>query len=241
MVKKKIMMIVEIILIIIFLFSCYKIFSKLHSYKVDGNTYDAIRNEYTEEIQKTSENIDYKGIYDKLKGLNNDYKGWITVENTDIDYPIVQGTDNDFYLKHDFNKNESISGCIFMDYLNDEDNDDNVMLYGHNMRNGSMFSKLQNFKENEFFNQNNKIIIKDEDGSHSYEAFSVYVLKPGDKLGQINYSSKEEFNEYIKYIKNKSFYNSDINVEKGDKILTLVTCTYEIDDARTIVHAKLVK
>ena len=239
--KKKIMTFIEIVLIIVFLFSCYKIFSKLHEYKTDGKTYDAVRQEYIEEIQKSPENIDYKGIFDRLKGINGDYKGWITVENTDIDYPIVQGTDNDFYLKHDFNKNESTSGCVFMDYLNEEGKDDNTVIYGHNMRNGSMFSKLQKFKENEFFNQNNKVIIKDENGEHTYEVFSVYVLKSGDKLGKINYSSKEEFDEYVKLIKNKSFYTNDVKVEKGDKILTLVTCTYEIDDARTIVHAKLVK
>lgn len=239
--KKKLMTIIELILIVIFLFSCYKIFTKLNAYKTDGKTYDAVRQEYIEEVQKSPENIDYKGLYNKLKESNADYRGWITVENTDIDYPIVQGTDNDFYLKHDFNKKESISGCVFMDYLNEVDKDDNIILYGHNMRNGSMFSKLQNFKENEFFYQNNKVIIKDEAGEHTYEVFSVYVLKPGDKLGKINYSSADEFNEYIKFIKNKSFYASDIKVEKGDKILTLVTCTYEIDDARTIVHAKLIK
>lgn len=235
------MTIIELILVVIFLFSCYKIFTKLNAYKTDGKTYDAVRQEYIEEVQKSPENIDYKGLYNKLKESNTDYRGWITVENTDIDYPIVQGTDNDFYLKHDFNKKESISGCVFMDYLNEVDKDDNIILYGHNMRNGSMFSKLQNFKENEFFYQNNKVIIKDEAGEHTYEVFSVYVLKPGDKLGKINYSSADEFNEYIKFIKNKSFYASDIKVEKGDKILTLVTCTYEIDDARTIVHAKLIK
>lgn len=235
------MTIIELILVVIFLFSCYKIFTKLNAYKTDGKTYDAVRQEYIEEVQKSPENIDYKGLYNKLKESNADYRGWITVENTDIDYPIVQGTDNDFYLKHDFNKKESISGCVFMDYLNEVDKDDNIILYGHNMRNGSMFSKLQNFKENEFFYQNNKVIIKDEAGEHTYEVFSVYVLKPGDKLGKINYSSADEFNEYIKFIKNKSFYTSDIKVEKGDKILTLVTCTYEIDDARTIVHAKLIK
>ena len=239
--KKKLMTIIEIILVVIFLFSCYKIFTKLNAYKNDGKTYDAVRQEYLEEVQKSPENIDYKGLYNKLKASNADYRGWITVENTNIDYPIVQGTDNDFYLNHDFNKKESISGCIFMDYLNEVDKDDNIILYGHNMRNGSMFSKLQNFKENEFFYQNNKVIIKDEAGAHTYEVFSVYVLKPGDKLGKINYSSAEEFDEYIKFIKNKSFYTSDIKVEKGDKILTLVTCTYEIDDARTIVHAKLMK
>lgn len=239
--KKKLMTIIELILVVIFLFSCYKIFTKLNAYKTDGKTYDAVRQEYIEEVQKSPENIDYKGLYNKLKESNTDYRGWITVENTDIDYPIVQGTDNDFYLKHDFNKKESISGCVFMDYLNEVDKDDNIILYGHNMRNGSMFSKLQNFKENEFFYQNNKVIIKDEAGEHTYEVFSVYVLKPGDKLGKINYSSADEFNEYIKFIKNKSFYASDIKVEKGDKILTLVTCTYEIDDARTIVHAKLIK
>ena len=239
--KKKLMTIIELILVVIFLFSCYKIFTKLNAYKTDGKTYDAVRQEYIEEVQKSPENIDYKGLYNKLKESNADYRGWITVENTDIDYPIVQGTDNDFYLKHDFNKKESISGCVFMDYLNEVDKDDNIILYGHNMRNGSMFSKLQNFKKNEFFYQNNKVIIKDEAGEHTYEVFSVYVLKPGDKLGKINYSSADEFNEYIKFIKNKSFYTSDIKVEKGDKILTLVTCTYEIDDARTIVHAKLIK
>lgn len=239
--KKKLMTIIELILVVIFLFSCYKIFTKLNAYKTDGKTYDAVRQEYIEEVQKSPENIDYKGLYNKLKESNADYRGWITVENTDIDYPIVQGTDNDFYLKHDFNKKESISGCVFMDYLNEVDKDDNIILYGHNMRNGSMFSKLQNFKENEFFYQNNKVIIKDEAEEHTYEVFSVYVLKPGDKLGKINYSSADEFNEYIKFIKNKSFYASDIKVEKGDKILTLVTCTYEIDDARTIVHAKLIK
>ena len=90
---------------------------------------------------------------EELKSINSDYKMWIQIENTNINYPVVQGSDNDYYLKHNFRKESNISGTVFVESANDIDNDKNIILYGHNMRNGTMFNNITNYKEESFFNE----------------------------------------------------------------------------------------
>ena len=219
--------IVNIVLILIIFICIYNISEKLIEYNKADNSYEKIR------VEKEEENL-----YDKYE----DYRGWIKIDNTNINYPIVQGKDNSFYLDKDINKNYLSSGSIFMNYLNHGFNDENTVLFGHHMRNKTMFAQLKKYKEKEFFYGNNDIEIEIKDGKTlKYKVFSAYVTDSKDNYIKTNFDDKDQYKEFLEDIKNKSQYKSDIDVNENDKIITLSTCSYEFNDARMVVHGKLLK
>ena len=219
--------IVNIVLILIIFICIYNISEKLIEYNKADNSYEKIR------VEKEEENL-----YDKYE----DYRGWIKIDNTNINYPIVQGKDNSFYLDKDINKNYLSSGSIFMNYLNHGFNDENTVLFGHHMRNKTMFAQLKKYKEKEFFYGNNDIVIEVENGKVlKYKVFSAYVTDSKDNYINTNFDDKDQYKEFLEDIKNKSQYKSDIDVNENDKIITLSTCSYEFNDARMVVHGKLLK
>ena len=219
--------IVNIVLILIIFICIYNISEKLIEYNKADNSYEKIR------VEKEEENL-----YDKYE----DYRGWIKIDNTNINYPIVQGKDNSFYLDKDINKNYLSSGSIFMNYLNHGFNDENTVLFGHHMRNKTMFAQLKKYKEKEFFYGDNDIVIEVEnDKVLKYKVFSAYVTDSKDNYIKTNFDDKDQYKEFLEDIKNKSQYKSDIDVNENDKIITLSTCFYEFNDARMVVHGKLLK
>ena len=164
--------IVNIVLILIIFICIYNISEKLIEYNKADNSYEKIR------VEKEEENL-----YDKYE----DYRGWIKIDNTNINYPIVQGKDNSFYLDKDINKNYLSSGSIFMNYLNHGFNDENTVLFGHHMRNKTMFAQLKKYKEKEFFYGNNDIVIEVENGKVlKYKVFSAYVTDAKDNYIKTN-------------------------------------------------------
>lgn len=195
------------------------------------------------ELNKAEQTINNLKSYNKseeLKSINEDYRFWLTIGGTQIDYPVVQAEDNDFYLNKDFNKEESVSGMPFLDFRNNCLNDKNTIIYAHNMKNGSMFGELDKFKDENFFNENNQITIEVNNEINTYEVFSAYVEK-----GTIDYLkvefSEDEYEEYINNAIEKSMHQSNVEVDVDDKIITLSTCSYEFENARFVVHAKLIK
>ena len=232
--KRLIIKIITILLILLIVFSIYKIGDKFYDYHKAGDIYSDIKDSY-----KPLDND--KNEYKSFSDINSDYRFWISVENTNIDYPVVQGKDNSFYLNKDVYKEVLSSGSIFLDYRNDYTSDDNIIIYGHNMKNKTMFSALENFKDKNFFNENNKIIIQDYDNKYIYEVFSAYFVDANFDYLDVNFNDKDDFEEYINTVSSKSLTNSNIDVTSNDKIITLSTCSYEGSDTRTIVHGKLIE
>ena len=204
--------------------SGYKIFTKLSEYKKADNIYT--------EIRETKENSNKN-----LSSINDDYMFWINVKGTNIDYPVVQGEDNDFYLNHGFNKEYLSSGSIFLDYRNNFNDDFNSVIYGHHMRNRTMFGELMKFKEEEFFKNNKDITITTKDKTYDYEIFAVGVFEADFGYNRTNFSDESEFKSFLDKIMKNSIYTRDI-VSSDDKIITLSTCSYEYNDARTAIFAK---
>lgn len=219
---------INLILVLILIYSSFSIYTKFLSYKKASETHNKVKSEY----QK------YKSVSKSLSELNPDFKLWIKVDKTNIDYPVVQTTNNDHYLKYDFYNKPSDSGCIFMDYRNNVKSK-NIILYGHNMRNKTMFNNLLKFKDKDFFDENNKIRVFKDNKEYIYEVFSVYTTDSKYDYLITNFNNPNEFKNYINNKKNKSLFKSNIKVNSNDKIITLSTCSYEFDDARTVVHAKL--
>ena len=175
---------------------------------------------------------------EELKSINSDYKMWIQIENTNINYPVVQSSDNDYYLKHNFRKESNISGTVFVESANDIDNDKNIILYGHNMRNGTMFNNITNYKEESFFNEDNKISIIMNNTLYEYEVFSVYVKNVSEVNLAIGFANEDEFINYAYNEADESLYKKNVDFSAEDNLITLVTCSYEFTDARTIVVAR---
>lgn len=221
--------IINVVLILAIIFSLYKVISKVVDYKESKNAYEKVR-----EVKNNSNNFS-----EELIKINEDYKMWLEVPNTNIDYPVVQGEDNDFYLNHDFNKKESSSGAIFIDYKNNIDKDKNIIIYGHNMRNKSMFQNLMKFKDEEFWKENNKIILTIDGKTYEYEIFSSYISNAKDIDLKTNFENDDEYLKYIDDIKKRSIFHRDMNIKSNDRIITLSTCSYEKDDARMIIHGRL--
>lgn len=187
------------------------------------------------------ENIDFN----KLINKNPDTIGWIKVLGTDINYPVVQTNNNDFYLTHSFDKSYNKAGWIFADYINknlkNNELDKNTIIYGHNRQNNSMFGTLSNvFKEEWLSNKENYYInFSTLNNNMVWEVFSTYTIEKEEYYIQSNFSSDEEYISFLNTIKNRSTYKYDVNISKEDKILTLSTCT-NVGEGRTVLHAKLI-
>lgn len=224
--KKSYKTIINIILILVIIYSGFNIYSKLTKYNHDTKT--------SSELQEKEDKKE------DLSKINSDFKFWISVKNTNINYPVVQSKDNSYYLDKDFYKKDSISGTLFMDYRNKSLDDQNVIIYGHNMKNKTMFNNLNKFKDETFFRENNQIKIIINGKEFLYDVFSAYIVESDYDYLKTSFNSELDYQNYIKDITSKSLHKSPINVNNNDKIVTLSTCTYEFDDARMVIHGKLV-
>ena len=227
--KKFFLNLLTLICIVVICISGYKIYTTLRDYKKADDVYSQIR-----DTKEDSENM--SDATKNLSSINSDYKFWINVEGTNIDYPVVQGSDNDFYLNHDFNKNYLPAGSIFLDYRNDFETDSNSVIYGHHMRNSTMFGQMEKFKDKDFFADNKIITLKTDDTTYKYEIFAIGVYDADFGYNDVSFSDEEDFNNFLNKILDKSMYSRDI-VSSKNQIITLSTCSYEYDNARTAIFA----
>ncbi|MDD6272364.1 MAG: class B sortase, partial [bacterium] len=181
----------------------------------------------------------------KLKKINNETIGYIIVPNTEISYPVVQHSDNSYYLVRDFYKKKSSMGWIYLDYRNNLENlNDNTIIYGHNMSNGTMFGSLKNVLDSSWRkNESNMIITLDTQyGQYKFKIFSAYKVDYTTDYLISNFESKEEKTNFIKLITNRSIIKTSIQAKVDDKILTLSTCSGNTsNNRRLVVHAILIK
>lgn len=227
--KKFFLNILTVICVLVICVSGYKIYMTLRDYKKADNVYSQLR--------ETKDNFeDMNDATKNLASINSDYKFWINVEGTNIDYPVVQGSDNDFYLNHDFNKNYLPAGSIFLDYRNNFETDSNSVIYGHHMRNSTMFGQMEKFKDKDFFENNKIISIKTDSTTYEYEIFAIGIYDADFGYNDVSFSDGEDFNNFLNKILSNAMYSRNI-VSQHDKIITLSTCSYEYDNARTAIFA----
>ena len=177
--------------------------------------------------------------FDQLKAVNEDIVGWLRIRALDISYPLVQGEDNDYYLHRTFERTDNFAGCLFMNCDNEADfTDQNTIIYGHNMKNGSMFGKLKNYNDPEVFNNTASTGIYTPDLIYQYRIFSAAVVNKVGLTYQVTFT-EDEFNQFV----NQAFANSvvdntDVEVTREDRVVTLSTCTGD-DSTRFVVMGRL--
>lgn len=162
------------------------------------------------------------------------------MNNTDINYSVVQSSDNSYYLSHSFDNSLNSAGWIFADYRNKLDGSDkNIIIYGHNRRDGSMFCSLKNvLNENWYSNSENHIItFYTPNETLQYQVFSVYQISLNDYDTSTYFDSDEDFEKFLTKIKNNSVYNFNVEVDKNTQVLTLSTCANN-NKYRVVLHAK---
>lgn len=195
-------------------------------------------NPYWDYIKMNLINVDFTN----LLSINSDTKGWLQVNGTNINYPFVQTSDNDYYLKRDFNKNRNSAGWVYLDYRNDINNlDQNTIIYAHGRLNGTMFGSLKNIFNSDWFDDTNNHVIKLSTLTENtlWQVFSVYHIPTTSDYLHTNFDTSEEFMSFVTMLKDRSQYNFNVEFNENDKILTLSTC-YN-DQERVVLHAKLIK
>ena len=191
-------------------------------------------------------NMEFERMKSKLEDLrkqNNDIVGFIYAAGTKISYPVTRYTDNEYYLDHSFDKKTLKSGTIFMDYRNVKaiGENRNIVIYGHNMSNGSMLGGVTKFyKSQDFFNKT-PIILYAFDGIYTFEVFSVYRTTSDYQYFRTAFDTEKDFLDFAYQVKGNSVYQKDIEFEDGDILMTLSTCTNTTQMGRYALHAKLTK
>lgn len=233
--------IIYLILIGLLIYSGIKIFKWNKENSNNNNITDKINEAVT--VEKNSEGKeDFNINFNTLKKQNEDTVAWIKVNNTNVKYPVVKAKDNSFYLTHSFDKSNNSAGWIFADYKNKfDDTDKNIVIYGHNRRDGSMFSSLKNALNPNWYNNdlNRNILLYTENGEYNYEIFSIYKIESEDYYIKTEFNDENDFEDFLNTITKRSVQDFGVNVSKDDSILTLSTCANN-NKYRVVIHAKKV-
>lgn len=210
-------------------------------------------NNNVEELKKIKNNS-AKGENDKLKellSLSSDIKGWISINDTKIDYPVLQSPMDSpiFYLDHDYKKNQSKSGSIFINsyYEMFDENTQNTVIHGHSMRNGTMFAALLKYSELNFLKDHYIVNFDSIYEKGKWKIFGIVKTNSDEKHGPIfdyfspKFNSNEDFFNLIYNIKIRSIFNIPVGISSNDKIISLSTCSYEMEGFRTVIFARKIR
>lgn len=247
----------------VFLFSGYMLISNMAKNKVAADAYQELRTEFqssqgsvipTAQVEPAEEAKPLPELpsefsqpvismdFSDLKEINPEIVGWIKGEGTGIDYPVMQADNNSYYLKHLYNGEYNDSGSIFMDYRCSADfSDKNTVLYGHHMRNSTMFGDLEKYRDQEFYEDNPTITVFTPEGDYLIELISGTVEDGTYEFVRFDLENNDSFLNYMEGLRSRSTFISDVEVQIDDQIIALCTCTYEWNNARYMVIGKLVR
>ena len=241
----------------ILLFSVWKLASILLGYQSGESEYKSLRKYVTEApadpktvLADAASSEDEEGDSSEvaapmtridlasLQGINSDAVGWIEIPDTSVSYPLVHTTDNTYYLTHTFDNKTNRSGSIFVEASNAADFSDlHTIIYGHNMKNGSMFAGLKNYSDQSYAEAHPYIYVDLADGSHCYEIFSAHEADATDITYTIGYRANDTYASFLDSLKTASLYDTGVEVTKDDSVISLSTCT-KSGEKRFVVHAK---
>lgn len=241
--KKVIRIIGLVIAIGVMIFSGYKLWNIYTEYDAGDKLYSEYKNKYiidtVEAVEVESD--DFSVDFDALLAENKDIVGWIYSEGTVINYPMVQSRDNDYYLRRMLDGSYNISGSIFIDYRNTSDlTDFNTIIYGHNLKNGSMFGTLKEYKNQEYYDKHSVISIYTPEESYTIELIAGYRTDVYSNIYKIP-ETTEELQVLYEEIVGLSTFETNISIQEGDRLVTLSTCTNGADTSRYVLIGKIIK
>ena len=187
---------------------------------------------------------------EELQKENEEIIGWLEIEGTNINYPVLQTSDNDYYLTHNYKKEKASTGSIFLDkdfdLINGSSND---LIYGHRNKSGLMFEDLIKYAEEDFYKEHTKIKFTTNKDDSIYEILSVFYSRVYYKSEQnvfryyyfVNAENEQEYNDFVKNAKKASIYDTGVTAKYGDQLLTLSTCEYSQEDGRFAVVCKKIE
>ncbi len=243
--------IILLLLVIIFLvgisYISYYLYTKNKDKQDNTNILDEVS---IDETQVTETKTERTLQLEKLQKENADIMAWLEIEGTNINYPVLQTDNNDYYLKHNYKKEKSSSGSLFLDKDFDLVNgSSNYLIYGHRNKQGLMFEDLIKYAKEDFYKEHNKINFTTNKEDCTYEIMAVFYSRVYYKSEKdvfryyyfVNAENEEEYNEFVNNAKKVSIYNTGVTAEYGDQLLTLSTCEYSQEDGRFVVVAKKVE
>lgn len=253
-VKRKVLLsILAGVFAVLFLVSGVNVFLTLKEYEQADAAYQQLQDEFvavpttttaadtTEEIEPPVVGSGIAVDFSKLTAANPDVIGWLYCADTPINYPVLQAEDNDTYLHAGLDGKYLRSGSIFADYRNDALGEDSqFILYGHSMKNKSMFGSLMGYKKQAYYDAHPVLYYLTPDAEYRIELFAGCVMKVADILNQPN-PGKVAFAEYLDEVRRKSTFRSGVTLTPDDPVVALTTCSYEFDNARYVAYGKLVK
>ena len=197
-----------------------------------------------DEIKVTKQKTERMLQVEALQKENTEIVGWLEIKDTAINYPVLQGQDNEYYMTHNYKKEKSRSGSIFLSKDYDWNiPSSNLLIYGHNLQNGTMFEELLKYNDVNFYNKHPVINFTTSNDDSEYEIISVFKSKVYYKTDQnvfryyffINAQTEDEYNNYVSNAKKASLYNIEPTAKYGDQLITLSTCSYHVKDGRFVV------
>lgn len=248
--NNKIKKIILLFLVIIFIlgigYICYYCYN---SYKSKKDNTDILNNIEIDNTQVIEEKTERMLQLEELQKENEEIIGWLEIEDTNINLPVCQGTDNEFYLTHNYKKEKVTGGALFLDKDFDMVNgSSNYLIYGHRNKQNLMFEDLMKYAKEDFYNSHKNIKFTTLKDDSTYEIMAVFYSRVYYKSEQdvfryyyfVNAENEEQYNEYVNNAKKVSIYDTGVTANYGDQLLTLSTCEYSQEDGRFVVVAKKV-
>lgn len=231
--------IILIIAVVVFCISAFQLYKIISGYQKGRGEYDDIKELVIKGGEKEKKDEQFKVDFDELLKINSDTVGWIrfSPEPAQINYPVVQGRDNDKYLDTTFSDNENTVGAIFLNVYNKPDfNDRNTIVYGHRMNDNSMFHDLEKYKDKSFWESNPYFYIYTPDGREiTYHIYSAGVVKDTSDIYLTEFESDEAYQNYLNVTKEACAYETGVELQADSQIITLSTCTKDSNDDRFVV------
>ena len=241
--KKVIIRTIVAVLLVLFVGSIGGILFILKQYRDDVNVYEQAAEQYTQDGIAEEDIAPIVVDFEALQKENEDVIGWIYCEDTVIDYPVLRGEDNDYYLHHTYDGKSSVSGSIFVDTTNRPGFvDSNTVIYGHHMKNKSMFATISNWAEQEYYEEHPVMWLLTPERDYKIVLFSQYTTSAYSDTYLMYPGPCPEMDEYLKTVAEKSNFKSDVQEELDGNAhyVLLSTCAYVFDNARDVLHGKLV-